>query len=59
MYLELIKRYYFQNEPAEDYEVLEFLQLKMRYSLGANNIIEFNAWSQLYKDILKEIEEGS
>ena len=59
MYLELIKRYYFQNEPAEDYEVLEFLQLKMRYSLGADNIIEFNAWSQLYKDILKEIEEGS
>ena len=59
MYLELIKRYYFQNEPAEDYEVLEFLQLKMRYSLGANNIIEFNAWSQLYKDVLKEIEEGS
>lgn len=59
MYLELIKRYYFQNEPAEDYEVLEFLQLKMRYSLGADNIIEFNAWSQLYKDVLKEIEEGS
>lgn len=59
MYLELIKRYYFQNEPAEDYEVLEFLQLKMRYALGADNIIEFNAWSQLYKDILKEIEEGS
>lgn len=59
MYLELIKRYYFQNEPAEDYEVLEFLQLKMRYALQINNIIEFNAWSQLYKDILKEIEEGS
>lgn len=59
MYLELVKRYYFQNEPAEDYEVLEFLQLKMRYALGADNIIEFNAWSQLYKDILKEIEEGS
>ena len=59
MYLELIKRYYFQNEPAEDYEVLEFLQLKMRYALGADNIIEFNAWSQLYKDVLKEIEEGS
>lgn len=59
MYLELIKRYYFQNEPAEDYEVLEFLQLKMRYALQINNIIEFNAWSQLYKDVLKEIEEGS
>lgn len=59
MYLELIKRYCLENEPAEDYEVLEFLQLKMRYALGADNIIEFNAWSQLYKDILKEIEEGS
>lgn len=59
MYLELIKRHYLENEPAEDYEVLEFLQLKMRYALGADNIIEFNAWSQLYKDVLKEIEEGS
>lgn len=59
MYLELIKRYYLENEPAEDYEVLEFLKIKMRCSLGADNIIEFNAWSQLYKDILKEIEEGS
>lgn len=59
MYLELIKRYYLENEPAEDYEVLEFLQLKMRCSLQINNIIEFNAWSQLYKDVLKEIEEGS
>ena len=59
MYLELVKRYYFQNEPAADYEVLEFLKIKMMYSLQINNIIEFNAWSQLYKDILKEIEEGS
>lgn len=59
MYLELVKRYYFQNEPAEDYEVLEFLKIKMMCSLGADNIIEFNAWSQLYKDVLKEIEEGS
>ena len=59
MYLELIKRYYLENEPAEDYEVLEFLKIKMMCSLGANNIIEFNAWSQLYKDVLKEIEEGS
>ena len=59
MYLELIKRYYLENEPAEDYEVLEFLKIKMMDSLGADNIIEFNAWSQLYKDVLKEIEEGS
>lgn len=59
MYLELIKRYYLENEPAEDYEVLEFLKIKMMYALGADNIIEFNAWSQLYKDVLKEIEEGS
>ena len=59
MYLELIKRHYLENEPAEDYEVLEFLKIKMRCSLGADNIIEFNAWSQLYKDVLKEIEEGS
>ena len=59
MYLELIKRYYLENEPAEDYEVLEFLKIKMMYSLQINNIIEFNAWSKLYKDILKEIEEGS
>ena len=59
MYLELVKTYYFQNEPAEDYEVLEFLKIKMMCSLGADNIIEFNAWSQLYKDVLKEIEEGS
>ena len=59
MYLELIKRYYLENEPAEDYEVLEFLKIKMMCSLGADNIIEFNAWSQLYKDVLKEIEEGS
>ena len=59
MYLELIKRYYLENEPAEDYEVLEFLKIKMMYSLEANNIIEFNGWSQLYKDVLKEIEEGS
>lgn len=59
MYQELIKRYYLENEPAEDYEVLEFLKIKMMYSLQINNIIEFNAWSQLYKDILKEIEEGS
>lgn len=59
MYLELIKRYYLENEPAEDYEVLEFLKIKMMGSLQINNIIEFNAWSQLYKDILKEIEEGS
>ena len=59
MYLELVKRYYFQNEPAEDYEVLEFLKIKMMCSLEADNIIEFNAWSQLYKDVLKEIEEGN
>lgn len=59
MYLELVKRYCLENEPAEDYEVLEFLKIKMRYSLGADNIIEFNAWSQLYKDVLKDIEEGS
>ena len=59
MYLELIKRYCLENEPAEDYEVLEFLKIKMMGSLGADNIIEFNAWSQLYKDVLKEIEEGS
>ena len=59
MYLELIKRYYLENEPAEDYEVLEFLKIKMMYALQINNIIEFNAWSQLYKDVLKEIEEGS
>ena len=59
MYLELIKRYYLENKPAEDYEVLEFLKIKMMCSLGADNIIEFNAWSQLYKDVLKEIEEGS
>ena len=59
MYLELIKRYYLENEPAEDYEVLEFLKIKMMYALGDDNIIEFNAWSQLYKDVLKEIEEGS
>ena len=59
MYLELIKRYCLENKPAEDYEVLEFLKIKMMGSLGADNIIEFNAWSQLYKDVLKEIEEGS
>ena len=59
MYLELIKRHYFQNEPAEDYEELEFLKIKMMGSLEANNIIGFNAWSQLYKDVLKEIEEGN
>ena len=59
MYLELVKRYYLETEPAEDYEVLEFLKIKMMGSLQANNIIEFNAWSQLYKDVLKEIEEGS
>lgn len=59
MYLELIKRYCLENEPAEDYEVLEFLKIKMMGSLGADNIIEFNAWSQLYKDVLKEIEEGN
>ena len=59
MYSELVKRYCLKNEPAEDYEVLEFLKIKMMYSLGADNIIEFNAWSQLYKDVLKEIEEGS
>ena len=59
MYSELVKRYCLENEPAEDYEVLEFLKIKMMCSLGADNIIEFNAWSQLYKDVLKEIEEGS
>ena len=59
MYLELIKRYCLENEPAEDYEVLEFLKIKMMCSLEGDNIIEFNAWSQLYKDILKEIEEGN
>ena len=59
MYLELVKRYCLENEPAEDYEVLEFLKIKMMGSLEANNIIGFNAWSQLYKDILKEIEEGN
>lgn len=59
MYPELVKRYCLENEPAEDYEVLEFLKIKMMYSLGAGNIVEFNAWSQLYKDVLKEIEEGS
>lgn len=59
MYLELIKRHRLENEQAEDIDVLEFIELKMKYSLEADNIIEFNAWSQLYKDILKEIEEGS
>ena len=31
MYLELVKRYCLENEPAEDYEVLEFLKIKIYY----------------------------